>query len=165
MTILNLDEMLGQSLDAVVAAPDFVTPENGDYILTVKDTKAEKKDTKDKEKAAKEGKPLSYVTLAFNYEIAEVIEQEGQPIKVGSLFAERFTLSDQGLPYFKSRVASIAVANNGSAEDVDSLTIKEAMEAIKGMSFRVSVKTDKRKTDNGEITNVRLNNIRAVDEA
>lgn len=163
MSILNLDEMLGQSLDAVVAAPDFITPENGVYVLAVKDTKAEKKDVKDKAAAEKEGKPTAYVALTFTYEIKDIIEQEGQPIKPGSLFSERFTVTEQGLPYFKSRVAAIAVASGSSAEDVDGLSIKEALEAVKTLEFKTNIKQNVRKVNDGTITDIRMNNIRPVD--
>lgn len=153
-TLLNLDDMLGQSLETVQAAPDFVQLENGVYILTVKDTKAEKKASKDKAKG-------DYILLTLQYEVAEVIEQEGTPIKVGSLTSESFMFTEQGLPYFKGRVAQIAVANNGSEEDVNGLSVKEALDAVKGMAFKVNAKQSK----NGERVNIRLQNIRAADAA
>lgn len=153
-TLLNLDDMLGQSLETVQAAPDFVQLENGVYILSVKDTKAEKKASKDKAKG-------DYILLTLQYEVAEVIEQEGTPIKVGSLTSESFMFTEQGLPYFKGRVAQIAVANNGSEEDVNGLSVKEALDAVKGMAFKVNAKQSK----NGERVNIRLQNIRAADAA
>lgn len=153
-TLLNLDDMLGQSLETVQAAQDFVQLENGVYILSVKDTKAEKKASKDKAKG-------DYILLTLQYEVAEVVEQEGTPIKVGSLTSESFMFTEQGLPYFKGRVAQIAVANNGSEEDVNGLSVKEALEAVKGMSFKVNAKQSK----NGDRTNVRMQNIRSVDSA
>lgn len=153
-TLLNLDDMLGQSLETVQAAPDFVQLENGVYVLTVKETKAEKKASKDKAKG-------DYILLTLQYEVAEVIEQEGTPIKVGSLTSESFMFTEQGLPYFKGRVAQIAVANNGSEEDVNGLSVKEALDAVKGMAFKVNAKQSK----NGERVNIRLQNIRAADAA
>ncbi len=153
-TLLNLDDMLGQSLETVQAAPDFVQLENGVYVLSVKETKAEKKASKDKTKG-------DYILLTLQYEVADVIEQEGTPIKVGSLTSESFMFTEQGLPYFKGRIAQIAVANNGSEEDVNGLSVKEALEAVKGMSFKVNAKQAK----NGDRVNVRLQNIRAADSA
>lgn len=163
MSILDLDAELSQSLAATEAAPDYVTPENGVYILTVADTSADKKPAKDKEKAIKEGKPLEYIALGLRYTIDQVIEQEGAPIKPGSLFSEQFVLGDPGTSYFKARVRDIAVATGGNADDVDALSIKEALEAVKGLSFKVNIKQMKRTTPQGEMINVRLSNIRAVD--
>lgn len=160
MSILDLDSMLEQSLSETVAAPDFVTPENGIYVLTVKDTSAEKKEAKDKKKAEAEGKPTTYVQLKFFYNIDEVVEQEGAPIRVGSLFSETFTVSDAGLPFFKKRVAEIAVSQGEDAAVADSLSIKEALEMVKGVQFKTTIKQRK----NGDNTNVNLNNLRPVAE-
>lgn len=154
MSLLNLDDLLGQSLDSVEAAPEFVQLENGLYNLSVKDTKAEKKASKDKTKG-------DYILLTLQYQVEEVHEQEGTPIKVGSLTSESFMMSEQGLPYFKGRIAQIAVANGGSEDDVNGLSVKEALEAVKGMAFKVNAKQSK----NGDRTNVRMQNIRSVDSA
>jgi len=163
MSLLDLDEMLGQSLSATEAAPDFITPENGTYVLEVKETKASKKEVKDKAQALKDGKPTEYVSLEFTYAVDSVVEQEGHPIKPGSLFMERFTFSEQGLPYFKARVRDIAVASGGSEEDADGLSIKEALEAVKGIKFTTVIKLNKRVVNGNEMVNVRLNNISAAE--
>lgn len=163
MSLLDLDEMLGQSLSATEAAPDFITPENGTYVLVVKDTKASKKEVKDKAAAIKEGKPTEYVSLEFTYAVDSVVEQEGHPIKPGSMFMERFTFTEQGLPYFKARVRDIAVASGGSEDDADGLSIKEALEAVKGIKFTTVIKLSKRTVNGNELVNVRLNNISAAE--
>jgi len=163
MSLLDLDEMLGQSLSATEAAPDFITPENGTYVLEVKETKASKKEVKDKAQALKDGKPTEYVSLEFTYAVDSVVEQEGHPIKPGSLFMERFTFSEQGLPYFKARVRDIAVASGGSEEDADALSIKEALEAVKGIKFTTVIKLNKRVVNGNEMVNVRLSNISAAE--
>lgn len=163
MSLLDLDALLGQSLSTTEAAPDFVTPENGVYIQTVVEAKAAKKDVKDKAAAVKEGKPTEYISLEFTYQINEIVEQEGQPIKPGSLYSERFMLTEQGLPYFKARVRDIAIASGGAAEDVDGLSIGEALEAVKNIQFKVNVKLNTRKVNGNDVTNVRLANLRAPD--
>lgn len=159
MSILDLDAELSQSLAETEAAPDFITPENGVYILEVADTSAEKRNTKDKEKAIKEGKALTYISLGVRYTILEILEQEGQPIKPGSIFSENFMLGDPGTSYFKARVRDIAVATGGKEEDVDSLSIKEALEAVKALTFKVNIKQVKK----GDNINIRMSNIRAAD--
>ena len=163
MSLLNLDEMLGQSLAATEAAPDFITPENGDYGLSVSEAKATKKEVKDKATAIKEGKPTEYVSLEFTYTIDQIFEQEGQPIKPGSLFSERFMLTEQGLPYFKARVRDIAVATGAQAEDVDGLSIGEALKAVKTMAFRCNIKQNKRTVNGSDVINIRINNCRPLD--
>lgn len=163
MSILNLDDALSQSLATTEAAPDFVTPENGTYIFEVADTGAEQKDTKDPKKAQAEGKPLKYIVLKLTYKIADIVEQEGAPIKPGSLTSEQFILNDASLPYFKARIRDIAVAAGGTAEDVDGLSIKEALEAVKGIAFKVNAKQNKRTVDGNEMINVRYSNIRSVE--
>lgn len=160
MSILNLDDALSQSLSTTEAAPDFVTPENGVYVFEVEATGAEQKDTKDAKKAQAEGKPLKYIVLKLTYKITDIIEQEGAPIKPGSFTSEQFILNDQGLPYFKARIRDIAVASGGSAEDVDGLSIAEALEAVKGITFKVNAKQNKRTVDGNEIVNIRYSNIR-----
>lgn len=165
MSILDLDAELSQSLSATEAAPDYVTPENGVYILTVKDTSAEKKDFKDKEKARKEGKGDQFIQLKAVYTIDEVIEQEGAPIKAGSMFSEQWVFGDPGTSYFKARVRDIAVATGAKEEDIDGLSVKEALEAMKGLSFKVNIKQNKRQVEGNEMINVRLNNVRPVDAA
>lgn len=163
MSLLDLDAMLGQSLSTTKAAPDFVTPENGVYVQTVTEAKAVKKEVKDKAAAIKEGKPTEYISLEFTYKIDEIVEQEGQPIKPGSLYFERFMLTEQGLPYFKARVRDIAIASGGAAEDVDGLSISEALEAVKSVQFKVNVKLNTRNVNGNDVTNVRLSNLRAAD--
>ena len=120
-------------------------------------------DVKDKAAATKEGKPTEYISLEFTYQINEIVEQEGQPIKPGSLYSERFMLTEQGLPYFKARVRDIAIASGGAAEDVDGLSIGEALEAVKNIQFKVNVKLNTRKVNGNDVTNVRLANLRAPD--
>ena len=163
MSLLDLDALLGQSLATTEAAPDFITPENGVYVQTVTEAKAAKKEVKDKAAAIKEGKATEYVSLEFTYQINEIVEQEGQPIKPGSLYSERFVLNPQGLPYFKARVRDIAIASVGVAEDVDGLSVGEALAAVKGIQFKTNIKLSKRKVGDNEVTNTRLANIRAVD--
>lgn len=163
MSLLDLDALLGQSLATTEAAPDFITPENGVYVQTVTEAKAAKKAVKDAAAAVKEGKPTEYVSLEFTYQINEIVEQEGQPIKPGSLYSERFMLTLLGLPYFKARVRDIAIASGGAAEDVDGLSVGEALAAVKGIQFKTNIKLSKRKVGDNEVTNVRLANIRAAD--
>lgn len=161
MSLLDLDAMLNQSLATTEAAPDYITPENGVYKQTVKEAKASKKAAKDKDAALKAGKAPEYISLELTYVIDEVIEQEGHPIKPGSIYSERFMLSEQGLPYFKARIRDIAVASGGTEEDANNLSIGEALAAVKGIQFITNVTLNKRSLNGSDIVNVRLSNIRA----
>ena len=67
-TLLNLDDLLGQSLESVEAAPEFVQLENGVYTLTVSETKAdESKEKKAEDKLGLEGKSLE--------ELSEILKE------------------------------------------------------------------------------------------
>lgn len=163
MSILNLDQLLGQSMSEVEAAPNFVQLETGVYILEVSEAKAEKKATKDTAKAKAEGKPLEYVQLIHQYKVIEVIQTEGDdvlPVAVGSLCSDQWGLNEKGLPFFKTRTADIAVASGEARETVDTLSVGECLQAVKGLQFRCVAKKQVRKDDAGvERTNVRLEQI------
>lgn len=164
MSLLNLDELLSQSMSAVEAAPNYVDLETGVYILEVVEAKADKKKTKDEAKAKAEGKPLEYVQLIHQYKVVEVLQTEADklPVAAGSLCSDQWGLNEKGLPYFKTRTADIAVANGEERATVDTLSIKECLDAVKGLQFKCSAKKVVRMDNGQERTNVRIENISAV---
>ncbi len=138
----------------VEAAPNYVEPENGIYILTVADTAAEQKKSKE------EGKD-DYVQLKHVYQIDKVIQQEGMPIAPGSLFSDQWMFNDKGLPYFKARSCDIAEANGESREEIGALKVGELLSGVKGMSFQCVIKKTPRKDAEGRF-NIRIESISAV---
>ena len=164
-SILSLDELLGQSLDAVEAAPDFVDPDSGEYAMTLKSIKAVERKAKDPVAAAAEGKPTKWFGLRLTYTIDDTISIENgkQPCRPGSLFSEEFRATPEHLPYFKARVAELVVASGGTVEDADSLTLGDCIASMADISFAVSVKTTYDKATDGsgrEYARVRMSNFR-----
>jgi hypothetical protein len=152
--MLNLDALLDQSMAEVEAAPNYVEPENGHYILTVADTSADKK------KSTKEGQE-DYVVLKHQYRIDEVKQQEGMPIAPGSLFSDQWMLTDKGLPYFKARTLDIAEANGEDREALGGLKLSEMLAGVKDMQFQCIIKKTPRSDDSGRF-NIRIESIAAV---
>lgn len=163
-SILNLDALLDQSMEAVEAAPNFVDLETGIYILEVLEGKADKQKTKDEAKAKAEGKPLEYVVLKHQYKVIEVIQTEGNaiPVAAGSLCSDQWQLGEKGLPHFKTRTTAIAVANGEDAATVDTLTVGQCLQAVKGLTFKCSARKQER-SDKPGFYNVRIENIQSVD--
>lgn len=160
MSILNLEEMLGESMQEVEAAPNYVTLETGSYILVVKDTDAKKMKAKDEEKAKKEGKPTEFVQLQHLYEVEEVLSTEGNamPVAAGSLTTDTWQFTEQGKPYFKSRTVDIAVANGEDGEAIGALSAGDMLQGVKGMRFKCTA-TKTPRSDNPAFFNVRISNI------
>lgn len=154
MSMLNLDALLDQSMAEVEAAPNYVEPENGQYILTVEDTGA------DQVKSKEAGKD-DYVRLKHVYKIEQVVQQEGMPIAPGSLFSDSWMFSDAGLPYFKARSCDIAEANGEDREAIGGLKVSELLAGVKGMTFQCVIKKTPRKDDPTRY-NIRIENICAV---
>lgn len=161
MTMLNLEALLDESMDAVEEAPNYVTPENGVYILEVVDTGAEAVEAK----PAKDGQEAKdgYVRLKHVYSIKEVISQEGEPIAVNSLFSDSWMATDTGLPHFKTRTLDIAEANGEDREALGKLKLGEMLAGVKGLVFKVVIKKVARAGAGNEGRyNTRLENIQKV---
>lgn len=149
-TILDLEQMANETLDAIPDAPDFVTPPAGEYSLTVKDAAIDK--YKDKEGNAKQ-------RLKIVYTINETItlaDQKEPPVPNESIFSETFMGTEQGLSYFKKRVKEVM-----NVSDTAGITLADMMNSVKGVQFnaRISIK----KTPNpkgGEYENIQLRVVR-----
>lgn len=167
-SILNLDELLGQALDTVEAAPDFCDPDTGEYAMTLLHLKTVERKAKDQAKAQAEGKPTEWFGLRLTYTIDDTISIENgkQPVKPGSLYSEEFRYTAEQLPYFKSRIAELVLASGGTTEDADALTIGDCVAGMANIPFHVSVKTTHEKAMDGsgrEYARVRFSNLRAAE--
>lgn len=149
--MLNLDAILDTSMEEVQEAPNYVVPENGIYVLRVANTEA--KTNKSKE----EGKE-DYVTLHHEYEILEVVEQEGLPIAPGSLFGDRWMFQEKGLEYFKTRTLDIAEANGEDRTEIGRLKLSEMLQGVKDMTFKCVIAKSPRSDDPTRF-NTRISNI------
>lgn len=146
-TILDLDNMMNDSLDAIPDAPDFVTPPNGEYNLNVKDCAVGKYETKKEPGVQKQ-------RLKLTYSITQTLStlNNEPPVPNGSIFTETFMATEQGLGYFKKRIKEIM-----GATDVAGVSLGDMMNSVKGMDFmaRVSIKKTKG-ADGTEYENVQI---------
>lgn len=129
-TLLDLDAMMDTNLGAVEAAPEFVTPETGNYRLRLTKISAVAREAKDKDKALAEGKPAAWLKVNFDYVIEAVhslADGNALPVKVGSLYREDFNITEQGLPYYKARVVDLIVLQGGVEEDANALSVRDVV--------------------------------------
>lgn len=145
-TLLDLDNMLNDTLDAIPDAPDFTNPPAGEYRLQVKDAAIDKYKTKDDPNTERQ-------RLKITYSILETISTAAneQPVPDGSLFTETFMATEQGLGYFKKRIKEVM-----GASDVAGVTLSDMMQSVKGTDFNARI-TIKKSTSNGkEYENVQI---------
>lgn len=129
--LLDLDNMMGESLDTIPDAPDFVTPPAGEYTLKVNDCMVDK--YKDKTGAQKQRLKLLYSVVATHSVAAGEC-----PVADGSMFSETFQATEQALGYFKSRIKGIM-----NASDLTGVSLGDMMQSVKGAEFqaRLTIKT------------------------
>jgi len=135
-TLLDLDEVLGQNIDGVEDAPEFVTPPAGSYVLSVNAAKAEKYKTTDKDS----GNEVEKVRLKLIYSVSSVVELEDAeeaPPAVGALFSEQFMTNPDGLSYFKRQAKNILGEDN-----IKGATISQILQELESgaYSFNADVK-------------------------
>ena len=110
-TLLDLNDVLDQSIDDVEDAPEFVIPPAGAYLLHVADAKVEKYKVNDKDTHEEEERTRIRLVYAVD-STRELASAEELPVAPNSLFSEQFMTNPQGLSYFKRQ------ANNILGEEV-----------------------------------------------
>ena len=163
--MLDLNAMLTQGLNTVEAAPEFVTPDNGVYDFEVVKIDTKHRKAKDPAKAQAEGKKTEWYDIVFTYGLTTVQleSDQGFPVRPGSLIQEQFQFTDTGLEYFKTRVEQIVVAMGGTAEDANSMTVKDVIDTFPGAAkFRGHCKTTKETYDGKEFTRTRISQVVAI---
>jgi len=139
-TLLDMDSILGQNIDEVPDAPEFVTPPDGSYMLVVKEAKSEeyKRDNKDT------GEEEKKLRLKIIYEVVqtnELADAEEPPVAPKSLFSEQFMTNPDGLSYFKRQVKNIL-----GAETIKGTTISALLAALPSApEFNADVRIKKSK--------------------
>ena len=132
-TVLDLDTMMDETLDATVEAPDFLSAEEipaGSYMVQVTGL-----EMKAPFKAG--GAPRVNVT----YTIKETVELVGDesPVPNESMFSDGFQWTEQGKPYFKKWAMNVL-----DTEDMAGVSMKEIFDEIKGTEpFNVRISTKK----------------------
>lgn len=150
-TILDLDNMLNDSLDAIPDAPDYANPPAGEYRLSVKDCAVDKYETKKEPGVQKQ-------RMKITYSVVETVSTAAneQPVPDGSMFNETFMATEQGLSYFKKRIKEIM-----GASDVAGVTLGDMMSSVKGQEFMARI-TIKKTTSNGqEYENIQIRVVKA----
>lgn len=146
-TLLDLENMLEETLDAIPDMPDYVTPPAGEYILEVKDSVIDKYTTKKEPDVEKQ-------RLKNTYAIVETISTatKEEPVPDGSLFTETFQATTDGLGYYKKRICSIM-----NATDTIGVSLADMMNDVKGMQFKARLTIKRSKGGDGtEYENVQI---------
>lgn len=137
-TLLDMDSILGQSIDEVPDAPEYVTPPDGSYTLLVKEAKSEEYKRDNKETGVEEKK----LRLKIVYEVVQTIEladAEEPPVAAKSLFSEQFMTNPDGLSYFKRQAKNIL-----GAETIKGATIGDILKSLPSASeFTAKVRIKK----------------------
>lgn len=152
-TLLSIEDLMNTSVDTVEAAPDFLTPPAGDYVLTVNSAKVEKYRTK---KMADTDPDKTRIKIIYAIQEVKQLADANELIPpTGSLFSETFQGSQEGLKYWKKRAIDILGVCTGSS-------VKEINDELEagGYSFvaRVTLKksTDKDTKEEYENINIRI---------
>lgn len=146
-TLLDLDEVLGESIDNVDDAPEFITPPDGLFRLSMVGAKAEKYKTTDKESGAEVQKTRLKLIYGVE-EVKELSDPEDAPPSKGAMFSEQFMTNKQGLSYFKRQAKNIL-----GEDTIKGATIGQILSELgNGHSFdaEVKVKTSKGKDGQGK---------------
>ena len=151
-TILDLDNMLNETLDAIPEAPDYCNPPAGEYILLVKDCGIDKYTTKKEPDIEKQRMKLTYSVVQT---ISTAANE--QPVPDSTLFTETFMATEQGLSYFKKQIKNIM-----GASDVTGVTLGDMMNSVKGSQFsaRLSIRKSKG-VDGTEYENLQIRVVQA----
>ena len=146
-TVLDLENMLEETLDSIPDAPDYVTPPAGEYTLLVKDALIDKYFTKKEPDTEKQ-------RLKIIYSIVETLSTatKEEPVPNESLFSEQFQATTDGLSYFKKRITGIM-----NVENVLGTSLADMMDSVKGATFKARISIKKSKGDDGtEYENVQI---------
>lgn len=145
-SLLDMDSILNQSIDDVDTAPEFVTPPDGAYLLTIADAKLESYKFTDKKTQVEEER----TRLKIFYQVVQtnkLVSEEESPVPAGSLFTEQFMTNPQGLSFFKRQ------AKNVLGEDtIKGTSIGEILKELPNnhtFNADVRVKTEKVKIEGG----------------
>lgn len=112
-TLLDLDALLDGNLEAVPDVPDYVTPPEGTYQLSVADIAL------DNSRKDKTGKPV--IVIITTLKVEATLETKSMPVADGSMFTERFTHSEEGLKYFKrfaKNILNVSDLGDASLRDI-----------------------------------------------
>lgn len=125
-TILDIDSIMDMDMGKVETLPDYVNLSKGVYVL--KCTKAETV-----KYPAKGDKPAS-AGFRIQYELMDTKETNELPFPNGSLVSEGFTLTEDGLKYFKKRAMNLL-----NVASLEGASLKDVMDSMVGVQATVVV--------------------------
>jgi len=139
-TILDLNAMMEETLDAIPEAAGFENPPDGEYTLTVKSAAIDTYTNKAQEEVQR---------LKITYEVAATLSTASgeQPVPDGTMFTETFQGTEQGVGFFKKRIKELM-----GVSDLAGVTLKDMMDSVKGTNVdaRLSTKKTPKKDAPGE---------------
>lgn len=91
-TLLDMNDILGTSLDGVESAPEFVDPPDGNYHLNIQKVGLENYESKDAESQEMTKKRRIRITYNINKTV-ELADASDLPVSDGSLFSETFMVN------------------------------------------------------------------------
>ena len=160
-TLLDMDDLLGQSLDGVESAPEFVDPPDGNYHLDIQKVGLESYESKDKGSEEKTKKRRIRITYAV-HKTVEMANPSDLAAPDGSLFSETFMVNADGLKYFKRQAKNVLGEDN-----IKEVPLKDIMDEMSNdKTILAKVKTKESTADNGKTySNVQVHILGLVDDA
>lgn len=146
--ILDLDALMDETMDGVEDLPEYVTPPEGIYMLSVKEAGFDRYKAKD----TKEEK----IRVKFTYTIDETIETDELPVPNNSLFTETFQFNEEGKKYMKK--AAKAILNVSS---LDGVSLRDIFSSLESTQFKAKIAIRKSESGGKTYENV---NIRPIHE-
>lgn len=144
-TILDLEAMLDVSMGSVETLPDYQNPPAGNYVLTVSDAAVDKKKNK-------EGKENVLIVVTYKVDkTIEVSDTSEPPVSDGTLFTERFQVSEDGLKYFKAQAMRIL-----NVKDVGDASLRDVIDSLKNEQFKARIAYRKSESNGKEYTNINI---------
>lgn len=159
-TLLDLDALMDAEMDKVETLPDYVTPPEGAYMLSVVEAKIEPFDMK--AKPAEGGQPARAAQkgnrIRITYKVEKTMETSDLPVRDGSLFSDSFMGTEDGLKFFKKQAMNIL-----NVTDLSGARLKDILDGLKDVAFKAKI-TIRRSPDGkgGQYENVQ---VRPVHEA
>jgi hypothetical protein len=148
-TILDLDAMLDESLDAVPDMPDYINPPDGLYRFKTMSCKTEKYTTKPKDgKPATSGTRIRLTTSVLD---TKELKQGETPVPNGTLFSETFQGTEEGLGYFKARAIKML-----NVEDVKGVSLRDIMDGLVDTEYDAKAQTKITTTSAGTFENLNI---------
>lgn len=160
-TLLDMNDLMGQSLDDTEDVPEFINDvPAGNYLLNLTTVKVEKYKSKDKETQQEEEKLRIRIVYSVTKTV-DLADPSDLPVPDGSLFSETFMINENGKKYFKRQAKNVL-----GAENIEGVPMKDIFAAMSDdVTVRAKVKTKESAGDGGKVyLNVQVHILGKVDD-